>query len=235
MPHQRPFTFRMKWHDLLFAHWRVPRSSLQPLIPRVLDLDTFDGEAWIGVVPFRMTDVGPRGLPALPGFSRFPELNVRTYVVHAGNPGVWFMSLDAASPLAVRVARWRFHLPYFDALMSCTTRQGGIEYMSRRTHRNVASGEFVGSYRPRGKIYRSRRGEVDHWLTERYSLYCGDEEGRVYRGDVIHEPWPLQPADAEIKVNTVTPLIGLGRERTPELLHFVRRLDVLSRGVERVM
>src|SRR5262245_4554326 len=109
---------RMSWHDLLFAHWPVPVAAMRALVPAPLEVDTFDGAAWIGVVPFRMTRVGPLWLPPIPGVSSFAELNVRTYVTRDDKPGVWFFSLDAANPLAVRTARRFFHLPYFHAAMS---------------------------------------------------------------------------------------------------------------------
>jgi uncharacterized protein len=109
---------KMTWHDLLFIHWPVPAEKLRPLIPKSLSLDTFEGEGWIGVVPFRMTGVTLHRFPSLPWLSAFAELNVRTYVTDGNNPGVWFFSLDAANPVAVAAARRLFHLPYFNARMS---------------------------------------------------------------------------------------------------------------------
>src|SRR5688500_5867254 len=110
----RPWAMRMDWHELLFMHWPVPVAALRRHVPGTLDIDTFEGRAWIGVVPFRMTNVRPRFVPPVPRLSAFPELNVRTYVVPAGTkdkPGVWVFSLDATNPLAVRAARWSYHLP----------------------------------------------------------------------------------------------------------------------------
>ena len=116
------------WHDLLFMHWRVPAESLRQHLPTALSLDTFDDSAWIGIVPFRMSDVRPRFLPALPWLSAFPELNVRTYVTLDGRPGVWFFSLDAGNPLAVWIARAWFKLPYFTADITSSTRgRGGFD------------------------------------------------------------------------------------------------------------
>ena len=111
---------RMIWHDLLFMHWPVDAEQLRRHLPDSLTLDTFEGDAWIGVVPFRMSDVSLTGVPALPRLSKFPELNVRTYVVGPdGQSGVWFYSLDATNPIAVRGARWLYCLNYVDAKMSC--------------------------------------------------------------------------------------------------------------------
>lgn len=116
------------WHDLLFAHWPLPPAVMRPLIPEQLSLDRFDGYCWVGVVPFHMSGIRRRGLPALPGLSRFPELNVRTYVIYGGKPGVYFFSLDAANLPAVRAARTFYHLPYFHAAMDFEDRDGNIHY-----------------------------------------------------------------------------------------------------------
>src|SRR5262249_28296954 len=122
------------WRELLFAHWPVDARALRALIPAPLTLDTFEGEAWVGIVPFQMREVCPRGVPALPLFSESPELNVRTYVTIQGVPGVYFFSLDAANPLFVATARTFFSLPYFRASMSVTRRGDTIEYRSQRGH-----------------------------------------------------------------------------------------------------
>lgn len=225
---EQPYRMTMSWETLLFAHWPLPAERIRPLIPPVLELETFDGSAWIGVVPFAMRNVGSRGLPRLPWLSSFLELNVRTYVSAAGVPGVFFFSLDAANPVAVRVARHWFHLPYFDARMRLRERDGWIEYFSERTHRGVERGVFKGRYRPTGPIYRSRAGELDHWLTERYCLYAIDHRGLAHRADVHHAPWPLQPAEAEIETNTVTEAHGITLPNTPPLLHFARSLHVVG-------
>ena len=120
------------WHDLLFAHWPIDPGLLARKLPVELPLDLFDDQAWIGVIPFHMTNVGPRGVPSLPGLSAFPELNVRTYVTLDGKPGVYFFSLDAASTLAVIGARTMFHLPYFRAAMSVHTDGRRVTYRSAR-------------------------------------------------------------------------------------------------------
>jgi uncharacterized protein YqjF (DUF2071 family) len=216
----------MTWHDLLFAHWRVPAADLRPLVPEGLTLDRFEGGAWLGIVPFGMARVGFRGLRWLPGLSRFLELNVRTYVVHDGKPGVWFFRLDAASPLAVRGARRTFHLPYFDAAMTMTREGLERRYVSTRTHEGAPPARFDATYGPTGPPCASAPRSLEHWLTERYCLYCGDGEGRLRRGDVDHPPWPLQPARAEIRGNTMAEAAGLALPHDPPLLHFAASIDV---------
>lgn len=217
---------RQIWHDLLFAHWPVARADLARLVPQELALDTFDGRAWLGVVPFRMSGIRFRGLPPLPGTSAFPELNVRTYVVHEGKPGVWFFSLDAANALAVAVARRWFHLPYFRARMRCRGRGERVAYTSERTHAGAAPAALVAEYGPAGDVFRSRPGTLEHWLTERYCLYALSASGGLARGEIHHPPWPLQEAEAEFSVQRMTAGLALELPPSRPLLHFARRLDV---------
>ncbi|HLT36096.1 MAG TPA: DUF2071 domain-containing protein [Enhygromyxa sp.] len=229
-PPERPWVMTMSWLDLLFAHWSFEPERIAALLPAGLSLDTFDGRAWLAVVPFRMACVGPRGLNWLPGVSAFPELNVRTYVVRDGKPGVWFFSLDAASWLAVRAARAGFFLPYFDATMRCESRDGWIDY---RSVRPTPPGVFEGRYRPTGAVYPSTPGSLEHWLTERYCLYSADRNGRIWRGEIHHVPWPLRPAEAEIETCTVTDAWGIPLPDEAPLLHFVERIDVIGWLIER--
>jgi hypothetical protein len=212
---------RQTWHDLLFMHWPSSTTDLRPEIPDGLEIDTFDGQAWIAVVPFRMTGIRFRNLPALPGLSAFAELNVRTYVTREGQPGVWFYSLDAAHLIAVHVARAWFHLPYHHARMRCAADGDGIRYTSRRVHSSSPKAEFVGRYRPVGPVVESRPGSLEHFLTARYCLYASDRQGRLYQGKIQHPPWPLQVAEAEVESNTMRELPA-----SAPLLHFSRHLDV---------
>ena len=214
---------KQTWHDLLFAHWPLPAEILRPLVPSQLTLDTFDSQAWLAVTPFRMSGVRPRGLPALPGLSKFPELNVRTYVTHNNKPGVYFFSLDAANLPAVWAARMLYHLPYFHATMSSEDRDGAIDYSSLR-HGSPA--ELQARYRPKADIHFRQNGSVEHWLTERYCLYTV-HRGRVYRGEIHHQPWPLQDAEAEFRVNTMAKELGILLPETASLHHFARILEVL--------
>lgn len=218
----------MNWHDLLFMHWPIRSDLFRPLIPPTLEVDTFDGMAWIGVVPFRMTGVRPRYIPALPWLSTFLELNVRTYVKTNGKPGVWFFSLDAANPVAVRAARLIFHLPYFDAHMDMVNVDGGFRYRSKRVHRSALPADFAARYRPIGLVYYANPGTIDHWLTERYCLYATDRKGQTWRGEIHHNRWPLQPAEAEIETNTMIEPLGVKLPHTAPLLHFAQRLDVVA-------
>jgi len=229
----RPWAMRMRWCDLLFAHWAVDAAVLRRLISDRLELDLFDGLAYVGAVPFRMEEVTPRRVPAIPGFHAFPELNLRTYVKAGGKPGVWFFSLDAGQKLAVRVARRFFHLPYFDAKFQVRSVGEGVEYSAVRTHRGAPGASFAAKYHPVGAVYRSSAGTLDSWLTERYCLYSADGAGRVYSGEIDHEPWPLQRAVAEVRANTLGDWLGIEMKGPPETLHFAKSLDVHAWLVER--
>jgi uncharacterized protein YqjF (DUF2071 family) len=215
-----------QWLDLLFIHWRIPPECLRPLVPVGLELDTYKGEAWVAVVPFRMAAVRFRFAPPIPGTSHFPELNLRTYVTKDGKPGVWFFSLDAASALAVHTARSWFHLPYFRARMSCTTRAGWIEYRSQRTHPASPRALFHASYRGTGESFHPRSGSLEHFLTERYCLYAQAPNGKFFRGEIHHTPWSLQLAEALIPENFVASSQGFALGK-PDLLHFSKRQEVL--------
>ncbi len=228
-----PWILRMAWHDLCFMHWPVEADSLARTLPPGVDLDTYQGRAWLGVVPFRMADVAPRGVPGVPGLSAFPELNLRTYVTAGGEPGVWFYSLDAAQPLAVRLARQFFHLPYFDARMWVSRENGVTRYASLRTHRQAPPGRFAAAYRPVGDPISAPPGSLEDWLTHRLNLYSADARGRVYRGRIEHAVWPLRRAEAVIGHNTLAAPLGLELRGEPHLLH-AEELRVRARGLERV-
>jgi uncharacterized protein len=210
----------MTWSELLFAHWPMDPQWIARRLPVGLEVDTFDGQAWVGIVPFQMSDVAPRGFPALPGLSRFLELNLRTYVVRDGKPGVWFWSLDAANPIAVRVARTTFNLPYMDAKMSLemSTLDGGIVYRSERTHRGEPPATLDMTYRPEGPPFRANPGTLEYWLTARYCLYSANRNGVLYRGEIFHPPWMLQRAGCDIRKNTMGTAQQLEFRGEPHLL-----------------
>jgi uncharacterized protein YqjF (DUF2071 family) len=224
------WVMKQTWRDLLFAHWPLPFDVMRPLVPPQLSLDVFDSQCWVGVVPFHMTDIRGRALPPLPGLSRFPELNVRTYVTYGGKPGVYFFSLDAANLTAVKAARAFYHLPYFHAAMSSDDRGGSIHYSSKRRR---SAAEFRGLYRATAAVELSQKGSLEHWLTERYCLYT-THANRVYRGEVHHQPWPLQKAEAEFEINTVAAAVGILLPKTAPSLLFARELEVLIWPLNRI-
>jgi uncharacterized protein YqjF (DUF2071 family) len=220
----------MNWHDLLFAHWPVKLELLRPLIPARLQIDCFDGEAWIGIVPFWMSGVRVRPFPGVPGTSRFPEINVLTYVTEGSKPGVFFFSLDAASWLAVKAAQTWYHLPYYHAHITSQEQGDEIVYRSsRRVQPGEAPADCEVTYRPAGEASCGGCGDLAHWLTERYCLYS-TWRGRVYRADIHHAMWPLHTAEADFRTNTMTAPLGIEQTRSRPLLHLSKRLYEVARS-----
>jgi uncharacterized protein YqjF (DUF2071 family) len=228
-----PWIMTQTWHDLLFAHWPVDARAVAPKIPAPLELDLFDGQAWLAVVPFRMTNVSPRGVPPLPWVSAFPELNVRTYVRFGEKPGVYFFSLDASNPVAVAGARTLFHLPYFPATMSVESAGETIHYTSERKGDSRVTARLIASYRPIGPPSAPRAGSLEHFLTERYCLYTA-HDGRPHRLEIHHPPWRLQAAEASLEVNTMSDAAGIPLPRVDPLLHFSKRQDAVAWRARRV-
>lgn len=222
-----PWIMTQSWLQLLFVHWCFDPEQIQALIPPPLELDTFNGKAYVAVVPFQMKNVCPRFVPPVPWLSAFPELNVRTYVTYQGKPGVWFFSLDAGNPIAVQVARKGFFLPYYDARMHLKQKGPLIDYVSHRTHRGAHPADLIARYQPTGPVYLSQKDTLEYWLTERYCLFSRSPSGQIYCGEIQHAPWPLQPAKAEFKLNTMTMPVGLKLPEQAPILHYVDRIDVL--------
>jgi len=229
----------MTWHDLLFMHYPMEVDALRHLIPKSLEIDTFDGMAWLGIVPFRMTGVAPRFVPNVPFVSSFPELNVRTYVTINGRPGVWFFCLEATNPLAVRVARTLFYLPYMDAkieLKNCDCENNGkwIGYESNRTHKNELPATLKLDYRPIGTSFEAQPDSLESFLTSRYCLYSADRRGKVFRGEIDHEPWKLRDAQAIVKENTMADWLGIQLPNEKPLLHFAKKTKVVAWSLKAV-
>ena len=227
---------RQKWHDLLFAHWRVDVDELRRLVPQSLELDLLNCEAWVGVVPFWMSGVRFRCMPPLPFAHRFPELNVRTYVIDhkQGLPGVYFFSLDATSLPAVCGARLSFHLPYFWSRMSVHhAAENKIKYESYRVQQSRAA-EFKATYYPTGDAFTPQPGTIEHFLTERYCLYTTNRRGEVLRCNIHHPPWQLRAAEADIHLNSMAMAAGINLPSDAPLLYYAAPQDVVVWGLEKV-
>lgn len=221
---QRPWLIGQTWERLLFAHWRVEPDRLHALLPRELSLDTHEGAAWVGLAPFEVTGFRLQGTPPPPRVSRFPEMNLRTYVTVDGRPGIHFFSLDAGSRAAVLAARLTYRLPYVHARMAVHARGPRTEYVSRR---DDGSGAFRAEYRPTGAVFTAAPGTLEYFLAERYCLYVV-AGGRVLRGDIHHPPWSLQPATASFAENAVAAADGLELPSEPPLLHYSHRQDMVA-------
>jgi uncharacterized protein YqjF (DUF2071 family) len=192
------------WESLLFAHWRVPVAAIRALIPPALDIDTYADDAWLGITPFRLRGLRVRGTLPLPVASTFPELNVRTYVTDGRKPGIFFLSLDAASSLAVAGARRTYKLPYYRARMSITQTGRAIEFESVRAEEGARRRAFRARYRPVAVAFEPQPGTLEYFLTERYCLYTV-EGRRLYRAEIHHLPWRISPGAVLIDENTMVP------------------------------
>lgn len=226
-PSRRPQGYsvmRQRWAELLFLHWEADPHQLQSLLPPGLELDTYDGKAYIGLVPFTMTGVRPTVLPPFPPLSNFHEVNVRTYVHRQGdNPGVWFFSLDAANALAVRLARAWFRLPYHFARMNLHITPERTHYTSQRLWLPPLPAECDIAYTPTGVIAPAQPDTLEHFLCERYFLYTY-ARGQLYRGQVHHAPYPLQSAILHHCRENLIAAAGIARPDTPPLIHFAREV-----------
>lgn len=229
-----PWLMTQTWHHLLFAHWPVEARALRELIPAGLPLDCYNGQAWLGIVPFEMTNVAPRGVPNIPFVSSFPELNVRTYVTVDGKPGVFFFSLDAGSRIAVAAARSLVGLPYFTATMSIEVLGEQVYFSSVRDTRMDRVAEFKARYRPVGPVQPPIEGSLEYFLTERYCLYRVDSDFKVVRLEIHHPRWPLQVAEAHVDCNTMAEAAGIRLPSTAPLLHYARRQDTVAWAPYRV-
>jgi uncharacterized protein len=231
-PPQRA-VMRQKWRDLLFIHWLIRPEALRPLVPPQLVLDLFDGNAYVGLVPFTMTGVRPVGLPAVAGVSSFHETNVRTYVRLTNcDPGVWFFNLEAASAIAVRLARRLFYLPYHYARMfleheptSQLNEPTSILYAGTRHWPGPLPASYAIRAQSSGPIQPAASGSLEHFLVERYILFTV-RKNRLYQGRVHHTPYPLQPARVLSLDETLLGAAGIDRPETPPLAHFASGVDV---------
>lgn len=220
-----PLIMHQTWGKLLFMHWPIDVNLLRPLIPAQLTIDTFDGSAWIGVIPFTMWGIRASFLPAIPGTSAFHELNVRTYVTLNGIPGVWFFSLDAANRLAVWGARKFYYLPYFNAKVGLDQTGNTIHYSSTRKDPRGASAQLKTIWVIGEPMQCSSPGSIEYFLTERYCLYS-EHRGEVYRSKIHHPPWPLQDAELTSLSSSMIECHGLPTPPGHPLLHYAEEIRV---------
>ena len=212
-----PWLMTQTWKDVLFAHWPFSPETLQPKIPAPLEIDTYEGQAWVGIIPFDIARLRARFLPPVPFTHAFPEVNVRTYVTFNGQPGVYFFSLDADHRVAVLTARTLFHLPYFYAEMKVKREKGIVHYHSHRS-----DAKFEAAYQPTSDVFTAKKDTLDDWLTERYRLYT-THVNKLYALDIHHDPWPLQHTEAAFHKNTLS---AFELPNTKPLLHYSKKQKV---------
>ncbi|MFS0644807.1 YqjF family protein [Siminovitchia sp. 179-K 8D1 HS] len=215
---------RQTWRNVLFLHWPIQPGLLRPHIPPALEIDTFKGCAWLGIVAFTMKGIYFRGLPfsVVPSFS---EVNVRTYVTYKGKPGVFFMSLDVDDWASLNIAKRWYRLPYHPAKISVQDCGGVIQYQSVRKAGNPVA--FKGSCIPSNDVYFPDRGTLDHWLTEKYCFYTTRNGKDIYHGDIHHPPWPLKKADIQIDQHTLFSPWNINISKEGPIAHFSEGVDSL--------
>ena len=234
-PSAQPVMFQ-QWRDLLFLHWEFSVAEIQRTLPEGLFVDTFAGKAYLGIIPFFMQKIRPRFLPAVPGISKFMEMNLRTYVHdRAGVPGVWFYSLDANQRFAVAIARRFFHLPYEYAKMkSSRSKAGAIRYESKRRGGDANGVVCAFEYAPGAELPTACPASLEFFLVERYRLYAATG-GCLWRGAVFHQPYPLCRVEVTacddhlLSINCFTPTC-----RRPDHILMSRGVDVSIFPLERV-
>ncbi|MCU0710675.1 MAG: DUF2071 domain-containing protein [Pirellula sp.] len=208
------------WRDLLFLHWKIPTEELRPLVPKELEIDTYDGQSFVALVPFRMCEICPPWLPKRLAFTFF-ETNVRTYVLHKGKPGVYFFSLDASSRLAVWAARLGWSLPYYYAKMQSESRGELRTYRCTRGH--VRS---LVEFSPSGDLETAKPGTMEHFLLERYVLFV-KRSGIIYSGTVHHAPYSYQPSIVNRLDDSLVANSGLKLPKNmPDLAHYSPGVNV---------
>jgi hypothetical protein len=222
------------WSDLLLASWPVPAEQLQRFVPAGAELDTFDGSAWVSIVPFNAVDMHFHGLPAFPGQADFPELNFRTYVRVGDIRAVLFLSLDCPGKLANLIGGTFFHLPFKEAVMSITPVGDGFKVDSRRIAKGEPPASFVATYRPIGEASTPAAGTLEDFLTNRLSLILPGRDGGLESGEIGHEPWMLQPVEVSIELNTIPQAVGLTLPAVAPHMAFARKTDTVVYPLVRV-
>jgi uncharacterized protein YqjF (DUF2071 family) len=223
----RPWVMAQRWHNLLFAHWPIPLETLQPLVPEPLQIDTFRGQAWLGLIPFRLSGIRLRCMPALPIVSSFTEINVRTYVTLGGKPGVLFLSMDASNMPGTAIARPTFRVPYTYADVRISSDQDGYAFQcARRGGGGIPHAIFRGIYRPISLPFHSQPDSLARWLTERYCYYSVTKES-AFRCEIAHAPWLLRRAEATIAENTMASALGIELPDSEPLLYYAHRMDAI--------
>lgn len=230
VPGQRPDAPAVgfqRWDRVLFLHWPVPAEVLRPLIHERLSVDTFEGRAWVSFTPLTIVGARVRLTPPLPGVSTFHELNVRTYVRRDGHePGIWFFSLEAASPVAVALARAAFRLPYCVARITREQTGQAHRYECVRTAPHPRRGMFAATWESEGEPAVAPPGSLDEFLVERYVMFSKALDGKLWRGPVRHHPWPLRAVRRLQLVQTLDRADRLPELGPPALLHDSDGVDV---------
>ncbi|MBW8348799.1 DUF2071 domain-containing protein [Bacillus sp. IITD106] len=223
---------RQKWRDVLFMHLPIKPEKLQPYIPSAIEIDTFDGYAWLGVVVFKIDGIYPRGFPPVSIRPAFPEINLRTYVRCNDKPGIYFLSLDVDDWTSYTLAKRWLHVPYHPAKISIQKKKQSYQFESIRNRNNQII--CKGSYTPLSGIYYPENMTLDHWLTERYCFFSNDIKSNIYCLDIHHTPWPLQKAVSDIYTNKLFSPFHFDLTDGTPIFHYSKGVDALVWNIKKL-
>ena len=231
---ERKYALKQNWSNLTFMHWEIEPKLLQKHIPKDLELDLFNGKAYVGTIPFSMEKVRPRNIPAISYISNFPEFNVRTYVTKNGKSGVFFLTLDAQSWITCTYAPLAYGLPYkYAKCIMEVSNSDRYYWKSKRSENGIGiEGESIAN----GSILKAKKGSLEEFLFERYCLYVS-YRGEIHRAYTCHEPWEYRDAKVTIKDNSLTEFYELGIKNTlkPDLVHVSKGVEVLTWSIEKTV
>ena len=213
-----PWIMKQTWKDVLFAHYPVQKKVLEKLVPSVLPLDTYNGTCWVSIVPYLTSSMHPRGFPPIPGMAAYPGFNIRTYVTLNGKPGVYFFRLTAANFLAAHFAKTFFRLPYLYMDMKYKKVKNLIVFESEKK----TGLQLLCNYKSISDPVPTEKGSLEEWLVERYCVYTVNKKGVPLRGDILHEPWLLEKAEAEFHQNTLLSSLNIVAENEKPILHYAK-------------
>lgn len=230
----KPWNMRQKWRNFLFCHWPVSPDVLRSLIPSFLQVDTFEQNAWIGIIVFEMKGIYLRGMPIVSVVPGFAEINVRTYVQYNGKPGIFFLSLDVGDWASLKIAKRWYHLPYQASDVTFQNEGQSYKCLSKRRKNQEIAAQFQVKYTPISDVFVPMPGTIEHFLTERYCLYSTDLRGNLYSGEIHHQVWPLQHAKAEILNNTLLSPFDIDITEEKHLFHFSKGVDTLFWNIRKL-
>lgn len=213
----KTWIMKQTWKHVLFLHWPLHAESLRPFIPKELEIDTYDGQAWLGMIVFEMGGIYPRGLSRLPLTPPFSEINVRTYVTYKGEPGIYFLSIDVNNWASLNIAKRWYHLPYRPSEVSIQKEGASLHFEGIRKKEPLY---VKGSYTPLKESFFSRAGRLDYWFTERYRLYSSDSFSNLYTASIDHPPWALQNTEVTIDKNTLFSPFGFHLGADAPIAHY---------------
>ncbi|MEH7125174.1 DUF2071 domain-containing protein [Bacillus sp. JJ1532] len=225
---------RQTWRDLLFIHWPIPSEKLRKHIPASLEIDTFNGSAWLGIIVFVMDGIYPRGLPNISILPKFQEINVRTYVKCNGKSGIYFLSLDVCDWASYTIAKRWLRLPYQSAQISIEKKGQNFHYKSIRKRKTKYEITIDGTYKPLEEVYLPKEGTLDHFLTERYCFFSSNNGIHTYCLEIHHQPWQLQKTEIEIYKNTLFTPFNIDVNKVTPISHFSKGTDSLIWNIKKI-